>query len=220
MKSVLKFLRNLSRHNDKEWFLLHKDEYLSAKARFEVFTAQMIESVRSFDPSIGPMSVGDCTYRIYRDVRFSKDKSPYKNHMDFFICPGGKKSWHGGYYFHIGGDGQHMFGVGTPVLSPSALRTIREDIQMSNGGYREILSKVDSHLNIDTNYAGKLKKVPKGFPEGTPDSEFYKQKDFLLSCYPDEEFILGPDLSERLADILRTGKPFLDFINRAIDFSL
>ena len=101
MKRVIEFLQNLVANNNKVWFDAHKDEYLLAKKVFEDFTEQLIAKVEAFDPSVKGLKVKDCTYRIYRDVRFSKDKSPYKTHMGCYICRGGKKSGYSGYYFHV-----------------------------------------------------------------------------------------------------------------------
>ena len=101
MKRVLEYLRNLAANNNKVWFDAHKDEYLLAKKVFEDFTEQLIAKVEAFDPTVKGLTVKDCTYRIYRDVRFSKDKSPYKTHMGCYICRGGKKSGYSGYYFHV-----------------------------------------------------------------------------------------------------------------------
>ena len=98
MKQVLRFLRSLSRHNDRAWFEAHRADYLKARATVDSLAERLIGGIRSFDDTIGPLTVSDCTYRIYRDVRFSKDKSPYKTHMGVFVNRGGKKSGYGGYY--------------------------------------------------------------------------------------------------------------------------
>lgn len=90
MKQVLRFLHSLSLHNDKVWFDTHKADYLKAKNKVDELAVKLIEGIRSFDDAIGPLTVADCTYRIYRDVRFSKDKSPYKTHMGVFVNRGGK----------------------------------------------------------------------------------------------------------------------------------
>ena len=92
MKQVLRFLHSLSLHNDKAWFEAHKNEYLTAKSTIAELAVRLIEGIRSFDDTIGPLSASDCTYRIYRDVRFSKDKSPYKTNMGIYVNRGGKKS--------------------------------------------------------------------------------------------------------------------------------
>ena len=216
MKEVLRFLRSLSLHNDKVWFEANKADYLKAKATVGELAAELIEGIRSFDDTIGPLSASDCTYRIYRDVRFSKDKSPYKTYMGIFVNRGGKKSGYSGYYFHIDGHGDHMLAVGNYYAEPRVLKTLREDIELGGGDFRRIVDAAAPGLVLDT--AESLKKVPKGFPADSPDAKFFKLKNFSLVMNLDDGFILSPGLAERTLDIFRTGKPFLDYVNRAIDF--
>ena len=216
MRQVLRFLHSLSLHNDKVWFDAHKADYLKAKTTVEELAVKLIEGIRSFDDTIGPLSVADCTYRIYRDVRFSKDKSPYKTHMGVFVNRGGKKSGYSGYYFHIDGSGDHLLAIGNYFTEPRVLKTLREDIEMGGGDFRRILAGLAPGLVLDTE--GALKKVPKGFPADSPDAEFFKLKNFCLLKSLDKDFILSPNLVDSVLDIFRTGKPFLDYINRAIDY--
>ena len=216
MRQVLRFLHSLSLHNDKAWFDTHKTDYLKAKDTIEILAVKLIEGIRSFDDTIGPLTAADCTYRIYRDVRFSKDKSPYKTHMGVFITRGGKKSGYSGYYFHIDGTGDHLLAIGDYLTEPRVLKTLREDIEMGGGDFRQILAGLAPGLVLDTE--GALKKVPKGFPADSPDAEFFKLKNFCLLKSLDQDFILSPNLVDSVLDIFRTGKPFLDFINRAIDY--
>jgi len=216
MKQVLRFLRSLSLHNDKVWFEAHKADYLKAKATVGELAAKLIEGIRSFDDTIGPLSVSDCTYRIYRDVRFSKDKSPYKTHMGAFVNRGGKKSGYSGYYFHVDGNGDHMLAVGNYYTEPRVLKTLREDIEMGGGDFRRILEGTSPGLVLDTTES--LKKVPKGFPAESPDAEYFKLRNFSLVQPLDDDFILSPDLADNVLSVFKTGKPFLDYVNRAIDY--
>ena len=89
MKTVIQFLRKLKENNNREWFMDHKQEYLDAQATFNAFVEKILIGLSEADESVRGLTVKDCTYRIYRDVRFSKDKSPYKTHMGAYICPGG-----------------------------------------------------------------------------------------------------------------------------------
>lgn len=222
MEKVLEFLRKLHRNNNREWFNAHKDEYLEAKNRFNEFAMELVRGIREFDSSIGNLSIGDVTYRIYRDVRFSKDKSPYKCHMGVFICPGGKKSGYCGYYFHVsaaddgGWESGHILAAGDYMTDPKVLRILKEDIELGKGDFRKILETVDPRFNLDRDRA--LKKVPKEFPADSPDAEFFKLKNFCLSFHPDDSFITEPNLKERVLDIFRTAQPFIGYVNRAIEY--
>lgn len=217
MKDTLKFLTDLSRNNNKEWFDANKGRYLDAKSKIEALTADVLAGIRSFDDTIGPLSPKDCTYRIYRDQRFSKDKTPYKTHMGVYINKGGKKSGYSGYYFHLGAKSYgNMVAVGDIWCPPEVLKVIREDIMLGGGDFRKILSEVDPRLVLDIN--GALKRVPTGFPADTPDSDFYRVKAFCLYFAPDDKFFTDKGLASRLVDIFHGAKPFLDYINRAIDY--
>lgn len=217
MKEILVFLNELAAHNDREWFNAHKAEYQSAAARFSDFSAGLIEGIRAFDDTIGPLTPKDCTYRIYRDIRFSKDKSPYKTHMGVYINRGGKKSGYSGYYFHVGARSVgNMVAVGDICCPPEVLRILREDIQLGGGDFRHILSSVDSRLVIDETDA--LKRVPAPFPADSPDAPYFKLKYYCLYFAPDNRFVTSKDLTRRLVDIFQSGKPFLDYINRAVEY--
>ena len=216
MKQVIRFLTQLSRNNNKEWFDAHRADYQQAKATVSELTVKLIDGIRKFDDTIGPLSVSDCTYRIFRDLRFSKDKSPYKTHMGIFITRGGKKSGYSGYSFHIDGNGGHMLAMGDYMTEPRVLKTLREDIEMGGGDFRRIIESQAPGVVLDTE--GALKKVPKGFPADSPDAEYFKLKNFCLVKDLDKEFLLSPDLVDNLLEIFQKGKPFLDYVNRAIDF--
>lgn len=101
MKQVLEFLRELRANNNREWFTANKMRYVTVNKIVDSFAEQLIAGIGSFDPSVRGLTVRDVTYRIYRDARFSHDKTPYKTHFGVYVCPGGKKSGNPGYYFHI-----------------------------------------------------------------------------------------------------------------------
>lgn len=216
MKQVLDFLRNLLLNNEKPWFDAHKADYLQAKDTISAFAEELIDGIRSFDDTVGPLSVADCTYRIYRDVRFSKDKSPYKTHMGVYVCRGGKKSGYSGYYFHIDGSGDHLLAVGNYYTEPKVLKILREDISMGGGDFRKILSGAAPGLELERESA--LKKVPAGFPADSPDAEYLKLRNFCLVKMLDDDFILSPNLKKNVLKIFKSATPFLHYINRAIDY--
>lgn len=222
MNGLIDFLRCLQGNNQREWFNAHKDEYLKVLATFHTLVDELIGEIARFDSSVAGLTAKECTYRIYRDVRFSDDKRPYKTHMGAFICPGGKKSGYSGYYFHVstGGDGypdNHMLAVGDYCCPPEALRILREDIAYGGGDFEQTLHEADARFWLDRE--GALKRNPKGFPVGTPYEEYLRLKAFCLCYTPDTDFMLTPNLPQRVAALFRTTKPFLDYINRAIAYS-
>ena len=126
-KRILKYLRQLSANNNREWFHAHKAEYDAIRADFEQGIQQAILRIAQFDNSIAHLSVKDCTYRFYRDTRFSNDKSPYKNHLGAYIAAHGKKALHGGYYLHLE-PGHCMVCCGNYWLPTNILTSCRNEI--------------------------------------------------------------------------------------------
>ena len=223
MKTVLQFLRDLAQHNDRTWFNEHKERYLAVQQRWNEFCESLIGEIGAFDPDIARLTLRDCTYRIYRDTRFSPDKSPYKTHFGVFLAPGGKKSMHAGYYFHVGtGESNeypqgHMLAAGNYCYEPKAIQILREDISDGWESFQnEVLAVADPRFVVDQE--GALKRVPKGYAPDAPYADWMRLKSYCLVMNVDDDFITRPDLAKRVADLFRTTKPFNDYINRAVDF--
>ena len=223
MKTVLQFLRDLAQHNDRAWFNEHKERYLAVQQRWNEFCDSLIGEMGAFDPDIARLTLRACTYRIYRDTRFSPDKSPYKTHFGVFLAPGGKKSMHAGYYFHVGtGESNeypqgHMLAAGNYCYEPKAIQILREDISDGWENFQnEVLAVADPRFVVDQE--GALKRVPKGYAPDAPYADWMRLKSYCLVMNVDDDFITQPDLAKRVADLFRTTKPFNDYINRAVDF--
>lgn len=224
MERILSFLRELEQNNNKAWFDGHKKQYTEAKNVFNSLVEKFIAGIETFDSTIKGICVKDCTYRIYKDMRFSKDKLPYKTHFGAFIARGGKKSGFSGYYFHIGtGSGEsypcnHLLASGNYYTEPRVLKILREDIEYGGGDFDDIIrNDVDGRMTLDRD--SSLKKVPCGFPADSPYAEYLKLKNFCLSHNFDDAFLMAPDMPEAVLEIFRSTKPFLDYVNRAIEFS-
>lgn len=222
MKAIIHFLRQLQCNNNREWFNAHKEEFLKHQARFHELVDEVIKEITVFDADVAGLTAKDCTYRIYRDVRFSSDKSPYKCHFGAFIAKGGKKAGNAGYYFHIStGGGKeypycHMLAAGDYCYKPEVMKILREDIVNGEGDFDAVVKQADASFTLDND--GALKWNPKGFPADAPYSEYIRLKYFCLTAIPDDEFWEGEDLAKRIASKFATTKPFLNYINRAIDF--
>ena len=126
-KRILKFLRQVMANNNREWFQEHKKEYEAVRAEFERGVQQAIERIMTFDPEIAHVQVKDCTYRFYRDTRFSADKSPYKNHLGGYINAKSKKALRGGYYMHLEPD-HCLLAVGNYWLPTNILTSCRNEM--------------------------------------------------------------------------------------------
>ena len=219
MNTIVSFLRNLEVNNNKPWFDAHKGEYQEARAHFNSIVEKLIEGIMAFDPSVRGIGIKESTYRIHKDMRFSKDGLPYKTHFGAFIARGGKKSGYSGYYFHIGtGSGEDypcksFLAVGNYYMEPKVLKIIREDIELGGGDFAMIITALHPSLSLDQ--AQKLKRAPAGFDVDGPYIEYIKLKNFCLSGEYDDSCL---DVEEIL-NVFRSAKPFLDYINRAIEYS-
>ncbi len=221
MKEIITFLRELQANNNREWFIANKARYTELQARFNGFVEELIREIGRFDDSVTGLTAKDCTYRIYRDVRFSADKSPYKTHMGAFICPGGKKSGYSGYYFHIGTGGEgypygHMLATGDYCCDNKVLQVLREDIVGGGGDFDRIVRSVEPTFVLDRE--GALKRNPKGFEQEKEYAEYLRLKAFCLLHTPTDDFVCGDHLAQRTAKLFRMTQPFLRYINRAITY--
>ena len=221
MKKVLEFLNNLQENNYREWFEEHKTEYKEAQAIFNQTVDKLIAGISEFDPAVAKLSAKSCTFRIYRDVRFSKNKAPYKTHMGAFISPYGKGGGYSGYYFHIEAEGANYIGgnilsTGVYRPEPAALKSIREEIFLNGDQFQETISKANN-FKIETGET--LKRVPGGYPSEFKYADYLKLKNYFLTRYVDDNWITSPDLIERSVEEYKTTKEFHDLLNKAINYA-
>lgn len=222
MRQTIDFLRRLARNNRREWFNENKQEYLEIQTRFNALVEQVTAGISAFDPSVRGLTARDCTYRIYRDTRFSPDKSPYKTHLGAFIAPGGKKAGFTGYYFHVAlGDddypGCHLLAAGDYCCEPQVLRTVREDIVNGDGDFDTLVRHAaEGGFSLDRD--GALKRNPRGFPADAPWPDYLRLKNYCLLRRVDDAFLLAPDVAGRVAEAFAVTAPFVHYINRAISF--
>lgn len=221
MKEVSDFLAQLSQNNNRQWFAAHKEEYKKINNRFNEFVEALIQGIATFDPSVKRLTVADCTYRIYRDIRFSPDKSPYKTHIGAYVCPGGKKSENAGYYFHIepkgnGFLGNNLMTAGLYMPDRKILQSVREDI-MCNGEL--FIAAVNKAKGFKLSMENSLKRIPTGFPAESPYSEYLKLKDVILEKHFETDFLSDPDLLKKTVAAFEKTLELNNLLNRAVDFA-
>jgi len=227
MKRVYDFLYHLSRNNNKPWFDAHKSQYLEAKQVFDSFTSELIDEVATWDDYLAASkpSVKDSTYRIYRDLRFTKDKSPYKSYIGAFVVPGGKKSPYCGYYFHleppqkVGLLGGCILYVGIYQPDPKIMASFRDEVSV-NGD--EFLKTVRKAKGFDLYRDNAYKKVPAGFEGVEKESwkDLVKLRDVNLTQVLDKDFLFSDNLASRVSAQLKKCKDFSVFLNRCVDYAL
>jgi len=213
MKQILSFLRSLRQHNNRVWFNEHKDCYLAVKAKVDSLTERLIAGVARFDTDASRLRPGDCLYRIYRDTRFSTDKTPYKTHIGIYINPPfGKKGQTCGYYLHLEPENCLVAG-GAWCPPPAQLRAIRQDIYDNIEEYLEILANPEFKHYYTKVGDNLLKTSPKGFPKDWKHIELLKPRDFTAFAPLSQEDISAPDFENRVLDRMQAVKPLNDFLN-------
>lgn len=212
---ALSFLKDLSKNNNRDWFNVHKEQYLAVKLGFENVIELLLHEIRKFDSEIGPIRAKDCTFRIYRDVRFSKDKSPYKTQMGAFMTPGGKKSGKAGYYFHLE-PGNIFLAGGMYRPPPDILKRVRENIFNNIDEFKSIIQEKDFLAQFGAISGEKLKMAPKGFSKEFPDMELLKFKSYTIVKTIDQIAINHQDMIVTLTRDFKIMKTFNHFLNSAL----
>lgn len=216
MQGVLQFLNELKENNTKEWFNDNRKSYETAKEQMLFFTEIMIQEVRKFDHDIPMMSPKDCLFRIFRDVRFSNDKSPYKTNMGSFIAKGGRKSELGGYYVHFE-PGASFIGGGVWCPEADILRAIRQEIYEHPEGFKEVLLDDDFKNSYSEVMGEKLKTAPKGFDKDFADIDLLRYKSYAFGHTLTDEEVLSADLVDQTVDLLHQLSYMNRFLNDAIN---
>jgi uncharacterized protein (TIGR02453 family) len=219
-QATLKFLKDLSRNNNKPWFDAHRKEYEAAKNDFSAFVQAVINTHGKKDPGIAGLKAKDCTFRINRDIRFSRDKSPYKNNMGAYFNRGGKKSIFGGYYFHCQ-PGESFVGGGLWMPMPAELSKVRQEIDYNFAAFKKIInakafkSAYGADLSRDPAYT--LSRLPKGYEPGNPAAEFLKLKSFVALAPLRDAELTSKELLKRVTTCFQALQPLLVFINQALE---
>ena len=214
--TTLQFLNKLRENNNREWFRAHKNDYEAARRDVEQLVSFLIPAIREFDPRIGNLTAGQCMFRIYRDIRFSKDKTPYKTYFGSYMAPGGRKSPLCGYYLHLE-PGNYLLAGGAYHPVGENLRNIRSEIYAHLEEFIQILEEPDFRQTFGQIVGDRLKRPPKGFQADTPGIEYLKMKDFTILHFLDEQQILSPDFAAYVLEVFRKMKPLNDFFNRALE---
>lgn len=210
---ILVFLRELRKNNNRIYFNENKDSYLAAKRAFEVLVGDLINDVLAFDSGVKYLAPQDCIFRIYRDVRFSPNKLPYKTHFGAYIAPrGGRKSLLGGYYIHLEPD-NCLLGGGIYCTDSPMLKRLRQGIFDNYGDLMSIVNAPDFQKKLKIVSSESLKKVPGGFPKDFEGAEWLKYKNYQLWHQMSDDEMASPQAKERVVDVFREMMPFNEFFN-------
>lgn len=216
--TTIRFLKDLKKNNNKPWFEKNKPAYLAAKEDIENFVGQTIEGLGAKDPDIAPLEIKDCVFRIYRDVRFSKNKVPYKTNMGAYFNKGGKKATTAGYYFHCE-PGQNMVGGGLWMPMAPELSKVRQEIDYNFGEWKKIINhRSFKKLFPDGLQGGEpLSRPPKGYDADNPAIEFLKMKSFVVTRTLTDAELQSKSLLKETLKTFEAMKDFIYFLNRSME---
>jgi len=214
---VLSFLKELEQNNNREWFHANKGWYNEAKLEMENQVNTLIPGIARFDPTVKFVTAKETMFRIFRDVRFSRDKSPYKTNFGAWISKMGRNTSGPGYYIHIQ-PGKSFLAAGVYMPDPPTLKKIRQEIFYNIAEFNEILEEKEAKKYIKgIDEMDKLKRPPKDFPADFPDIEILKNKHFTVSYYLSDKQLVGPGFTEFALKVYKAMYPLNLFLGRAID---
>lgn len=213
---IFQFLKDLSANNNREWFNEHKEDYKRAQIEFEILVTAIIERIALFDESVKGIRAKDCTYRIYRDTRFSLDKTPYKRHFGAYINAKGKKSDHCGYYVHLE-NGNCMLAGGSLCMDSNILKAVRQSVYDNIDEFRSIVEDPEFKQYFPVIGESHLKTAPKGFPKDFKYIDYLKCKEYTCAYCVSDKVFLASDFLDTVEKVFRQLKRFADFTNFTID---
>jgi uncharacterized protein (TIGR02453 family) len=217
-KKTFDFLKKLSKQNNREWFERNKEQYLSIKTDFEIFVADVLEGVIEIDERLANLDPKKLTFRIYRDIRFSKDKTPYKTFLSAGISRAGKGTGVPGYYFQIEPGNKSMLAAGLWLPEAESLSRIRQEIDYNGDQLKGLTLSAKFKKQFGDLWEGdKLKTMPKGYAKDHPHIQYLRLKSFLvMTTFTDAEINSGK-FHKTLVNAMKTAKPLIDFLDEALD---
>ena len=209
-ESVFKFLKSLEKNNNRDWFAKNKPKYLHANEHFKALAEEINEGMQKQD-NIEKMKL----FRIYRDVRFSKNKQPYKNSFSGGFSRA-TKALRGGYYLHLQPGGNSMVGGGFWQPEPTDLKRIREDIATDAAPLQKIINSTSFKKHFGELKGQQLKTAPKGYPKDHPAIELLRYKSFIVSKYFTDEEVGTPGFSKEVLKYFKAIRPFFDYMSEVL----
>ena len=218
-KEALDFLADLIANNTTEWMHANKKRYESYKKDYHNYIASILSELKPLDKSLEPLEIKNCTFRINRDIRFAKDKSPYKTNMGVWFTQNKNRKNAPGYYIHYE-KGNSFIAGGVWCPEASELKQIRKEIEF----FHDDLDRIVANKNFKKEFGeitrdenNMLKKAPKGYDPEHPAIEFLKMKSFTASAKIDDNLFTQPEFAKTIAEKLITLKPLNDFLMRALE---
>lgn len=213
---ILDFLRDLQKNNNRDWFQENKERYETMRKAYLDIVQQLIGRIALFDPEVNGLEAKDCVFRIYRDVRFSPNKLPYKNHFGAYMAQGGRKSLKSGYYFHLEPDNSILSG-GLWMPEPKLLKMVRKDIYDQMDEFTGILEEPSFKAVYPELEGDALKRNPEGYPASFPYDDIIRHKDFCVSAAKPDNFFSKKNWMDETVATFEKLLPFNRFLNYTVE---
>ncbi len=214
-QKTVEFLEQISQNNNRIWFDQHRAEYLEIKKDFESFVSNILVEVANFDESLRFLSLKDCVFRINRDVRFSKNKQPYKTVLGASFIHSGKNGSNPGYYLQIQPSGQIMIGGGWYMLDSKQISLVRQAIVKNPNVFRSILAEptfFKTYGNLDD--SANLKAHPKGYSIEDENIDLLRHTNFVVFRYINLNDISYDELNRVIVNNFKSLNPLVDFLRK------
>jgi len=211
-KSTIQFLSDLSRNNTREWFVENKPRYEAARKNYLAFLDEMLKEMAAFEPVANTQTGKDLVFRIYRDVRFSNDKRPYKDHFGAYVADGGRKSILPGYYLHLAGNNNSFLAGGLWMPPADYLKAVRQEIDYSLDEFKSIVEAPEFKKKFGELQGEQLKTTPKGYDKENPAIEYLRFKGWNAVMPLSDKTVLSADFMNVVLDGFKDLKPFNDFL--------
>lgn len=213
---TLSFLKKLAKNNDREWFQANKKAFDAAQDNMTAFAGYLIGEIGKFDDAVAGLDPKSCVFRIYRDTRFSKDKSPYKRNLGAYIAPGGRKSMLPGYYFHVE-PGRSFIAGGKHNPDGSELLKIRTAIADNTAEFLKIVDRKTFRDTFGSMSGERLKTVPKGFDPAHKAIEYLKLKEFMAwTEFKNNNLLMSPKFPKQLIKMTKEMYPLVLFLRKGL----
>lgn len=216
METILAFLSKLEKNNNKAWFDKNRKEYETTKATFEELVTELHAGLSKIEPAIADYKPKDAIFRIFRDVRFGKDKTPYKAHYSAVFSRGGKKAPDAGFYFHVE-PGKSFVAGGMWQPEGPVLKKLRQEVDYNFKEFKAIISNAKFKKYFKEIEGEKLKTLPQGYTADNPAIDYLKMKSFIITAKLSDKDLTSKNGISKVVEIFAAMKPLVDFLNRSLD---
>lgn len=213
---ILSFLRQLATNNEKAWMDAHRDDYQTARESFTALITHLLRGLEAEDEGIRGLDPKKCIFRINRDIRFSKDKSPYKANFGAALSEGGRKSGNAAYYLHLQPNDESFIGGGVYQPPSEVLAKVRQEIDYNASELRKLASAPDFKETFGEIQGDALKRAPKGYDPDHPNIALLKLKDYIVLRKLSDKEVADEQFPDQALAIFKTMIPFVHYLNVAV----